>query len=347
MLDVPEVPTPPPTKLTLKERATKLFFPAKNQSVTKLPDEVTKELNTLLEIKQDLTKTGLGHTFQNNFSTLSNSELPPVMESGGQLGIIDTNEMMSDETVLNTKNSPNAPDGYILGPGFGNIVSMTLLYPERSTPKAICAVDVIPEAVVAGRMLTRMISLNPTFTDFKNNLSDNESLNLLFAEVIGEEINPTIKSRFQKTSLVKIKENIDWAVKNSWSKTDSLIPINNARIDVLGVIKKQYDLLHRMAADGNIGVAYADMTSPSTMEKIKNLPGFAERKNVLYMSNAIDHLTERGTNLTRLNSFDVLKTLGEEKNIFVDTTQRSLNYNLRVSEKVPQYMSSDVKMTLR
>lgn len=351
MLDVPEIPTPSPTKPTFKEQVHEFFFPKKNQSATKLPDVVTKKLEIISETKDDPVETGFGRTFQNNLSNLSDSELPPIIESEGQLGIVETNEMLSYDTAMKIKNDQNAPNGYIFGAGFGNIVSMTLLYPEGTVPKAICAVDVIPDVVVAGRIIEKMTANNTSFSDFKENLVNSESIDSLFEEVISEEINSTVKSRFQAVDKNEIKKQFksikDKSNVGSQSYTEMLIPNDSTRIDVLAVIQKQYELLHRMAVDGNIGIAYADITSPAVLEKIKSLPEFAEKRNIIYLSNIIDHLTRRGTNLDRINSFDVLKILGEEKNWFVDTTQNSLDYQLRVSNHVPKYTSDDVRMRFK
>lgn len=356
MPDAPElIQTKQPIReqIRLKLHQLKNFvLPNKNQAATPLiPQEASIQQMTpdepalpIPQPEQAKKPTQLGTLFRESLSALPDQDLPPKMESGGALAILGTNEMMTDELVTHVRSAPTPPDGYVFGAGFGNILSTTLLFPEGTQPKAICTVDVIPDVVVSGRILTNMLAESKNYAQFKAGLVNNEIIARQFDDVISREPNPAIQERLRNVSLEEIQKGFkrDHEYGNYVSSRTAIVPTDGSRVNVLAVIEKQFDMLHGLASEGNIGVGYADMTSPAVLEKIGAMPDFSSGSNVIYMSNVIDHLTHRGTDMSQLNSFDVLKQLGEGRNWFIDTTQNSLDYKIRAANQVPSYKPSDV-----
>lgn len=280
-------------------------------------------------------KKMLGITFENQVA--ETGILPPVLpESLGAAGILETNEDLPDSVTEQVKISD--PDGYIFGPGFGNILTMTLLYQKNQTPKAILALDILPEVVVTGRVLGYLLADSDDFLTFKEKLANRESLKSAYETILDvakyDDIKERLKSVTFETMLQNLKEVMDRE--------------GRARINVFANIRENFDVLHQLALEGNIGVAYADITNPEVLKTVQNMPEFSQSQNIIYMSNVIDHLTTRGTDLSHINDMNVLKTFEQNgHNWFIDTTQQSLDYQLRAGRYVPQYTPEDVEIKYR
>lgn len=289
----------------------------------------------------------LGKAFQTEIGHMPDEYLPPVFtQAMGASGQLSTNEDMTDDLIENTASKSNHPDGYVYGAGFGNILSMSLLFPENVLPKAILAVDVLPDVVLTGRIVTNLLEQSQDFSDFETGLMNPDSIEQQFNRVIDVEENPTIKQRFLAISPERLSLEIGKIVMReslpkSGFKQESYG--GGERVNVLAVIRDKFAGLKQLAAEGNIGVAYADMTDPYVLKKVKEMVGFEGANNIVYMSNVIDHLTNRGYDLTHINDMDVLKALGEGNNLFVHTTQVGLDYRLVADNNVPSYSQSDLR----
>jgi hypothetical protein len=114
------------------------------------------------------------------------------------------------------------------------------------------------------------------------------------------------------------------------------------KVNLIAAIKAKFDVLQKLAQEGNIGTALADITNSNVLEAVKKLPDFESSSNLIYMSNIIDHLIHRGKDLSRINDLNVLRSLGEENNWFVHTTQNQHDYDLQASRSVPQYSAEQI-----
>lgn len=288
----------------------------------------------------------LGRLFQTRIASLPVENLPPIFEeSMGVSGLLATNEDLNDSLIEQTRLAGNPPDGYIFGAGFGNILTTTLLYPKNQLPRAILAVDVLPEVVLTGRIFTSLLAETKDFSTLQSGLKDKSVLRQQYNRVLEGEQNITVKERFKKTSFEKVKDEIKSVLSREYLPGEGIKQsafAGKERVSVIAVIRDNFDALQQLAKEGNIGVAYADMINPQVLDVVKTMPDFNHLRNIIYMSNVIDHLTQRGTDLAHINDMDTLKNLGEGKSWFIDTTQKSQDYQLRAGHFVPKYRQSDL-----
>lgn len=378
MIDVApieQVVQPRPEKPTLKETFTKLpqkilnvVRQLKNQGAPQVNNATLKQIAqgdikepmvieepTVLteELKEKSNnETGLGRQFQDHISQLPVSELPPfINEAGGAAGLLSTNEDLPDDVIPQVRSSENAPNGYIFGAGVGDILSMPLLYPEVQSPRAILCVDIVPEVVLTGRIFTQLLSEASDFRSLNLQMRNDQALRLAYEQVVSSEVNEEVRNRLKTVSPEQAIKGLRSVIEREYLPTQGYkqsVPFDHTqRMSVLAVIRDKFALLHNLAKDGNIGVGYADMTNKAVLDLVKAMPNFSSSRNLIYMSNVIDHLTKGGTDLTHLDDMLSLTALEEGKsrgNWFIDTTQNSQNYKLRASNTVPIYNSSDVSL---
>ncbi len=322
------------------------------QDELKEPAVIAQPIIPFEEVKEKVTReTGLGRLFQDRLSKLPQNELPPfISEAGGAAGLLSTNEDLSDTVLSQVQQSENAPNGYIFGAGVGDILSMPLLYPEGQIPRAILCVDIVPEVVLTGRIFTQLLSEVNNFRSLNSQMRNDQVLKQAYDQVLSSETNDEVRTRLRTVSPEQVIKGLRSVIDREYLPAHGnkqSVPFDHTqRMSVLAVIRDNFDLLHSLAQDGNIGVGYADMTSNTVLTTVNSMPNFSESRNLIYMSNVIDHLTRRGTDLTHTDDMMSLTALGEGKergNWFVDTTQNSQNYKLRASNTVPVYEASDLK----
>ena len=232
---------------------------------------------------------------------------------------------------------------------------MPLLYPDGQIPKAILCVDVVPEVVVAGRVFVRLLSQSEDFSSMRASFANETILAQTYQKVVNAESNDEVKKRLQTVSVGDLKKWFTFVLDSQPLWEDGFrqtSPLGDRqRVNDLAVLRDNFKMYHTLAHEGNIGVGYADMTNSAVLNTVKDLPDFTSSRNVIYMSNVIDHLTRRGTDLSHMSDMSILGeilTEGEERgNYFVDTTQMSLDYNLRASTSQPIYQPDDFRYRSR
>lgn len=111
-------------------------------------------------------------------------------------------------------------------------------------------------------------------------------------------------------------------------------------------LTKYGPMLQKLAREGNLVIARADLTDPRLVEEIANLPNYRELNNVIYLSNIADHLWRRQEEqnpdyIPDFSVFDTLEPNPPFRNYFIDTlTSGQLNYNLRVGIQPPRFDAS-------
>jgi len=182
-------------------------------------------------------------------------------------------------------------------------------------------------------------------------MRNDQALKLAYEQVVSSEVNEEVRNRLKTVSPEQAIKGLLSVIEREYLPTQGYkqsVPFDHTqRMSVLAVIRDKFDLLHNLAKDGNIGVGYADMTNRAVLDLVKTMPNFSSSRNLIYMSNVIDHLTSRGTDLTHLDDMLSLTTLEEGKsrgNWFIDTTLNSQDYKLRANNTVPVYNSSDVSL---
>jgi hypothetical protein len=304
-----------------------------------------KKVKETLEVEQEL-----GLIFQDRIAALPEAELPErIHDLVGSPGLLMTNENLAEDLVERIQRDERSPDGYVFGAGFGNILSMLLMYPADRDPKALLCADVLPEVVLTGRMFVNLLATKPVvgFDAFWHDRARNEDLlRSCYDKAVLMERNQIVQDRFKELRFDDVHRYLEQAV------SFDLLPFRGLklqkgdpfeRIAVIAVIRDRFEQLTKMAEEGRIGIAFADITNPKVIEVAKNMPGFLDLKNIVYLSNIVDHITMRGTRLENLGKTESLRALEEgRQNWFVDTTQRSCDYQLRAGHRLPKYSNIDV-----
>ncbi len=267
--------------------------------------------------------------------------LPPVFSeqdrAGNMLAMLTTNEFLDPVRAAHVRSSPQAPNGYIAGVGVGNVFAMMDLFPEGRSPRGIICTDVMPEVVLLGRAFVRSIAKSASMEETFDRLHGIDSLPV-YLSVLRDEKHPEVRRRL----LSAVPRVIEWmAERSDYSRLVSLPNIPGA---VLKTIKRHFPALKRLAAEDNLAVTYASFTDPAWARYLKSLAYWGKFRNVIYPSNIVDHLTGRGKHMDKAGELNaVLADLkgGDEVNWFVDTTDTSLAYHLRISQDPPAYGPED------
>jgi len=297
------------------------------------------------EIEKSERKLHLGSDFEQMLSVIAEKSPPPVLESGGVMALLATNEFFDIEEIK--KELPIELDGYIFGVGAGNIYSLTHLFDPEKPPRAIMSVDVIPEVVLVGRIAIQLMKRTGNFNEFLRVLQTEEMFLEEAHEVIEKETSQIVKQRLQAVNVKSVLKDIGGQAVHT--PTNGIIEYGfHDRVSVFAAIRDRWEVLQKLAREDNIGIGLADMIDGEVVASVSNFGEFRNTANVIYVTNIIDHITDRGTNFgendKRLRAMGTLQLLDNGKSVFLDTTQ-GRNYKLRVSQHLPEYSRDDFKIT--
>ncbi|HEX5720949.1 MAG TPA: hypothetical protein VF179_32645 [Thermoanaerobaculia bacterium] len=274
-----------------------------------------------------------------------------------------------------------APDGYIFGPGCGNVISMVEAF--ASAPRGLVMVDVDPAVVWAGRILIAALVRHVTAEAFVDALfcRGPELLGRLAEEVLAAQITPELQRQMgnQRDRLraglgalfppapVPAQELLaGWAAYHP--PQDRVMPVRT-------FIARNYARLREMALDDRIAMLWGSIFDTGLLALVTDLPGFRESRNLVYLSNAADHVLRRGLLATaqafllgsdpgaagpalaspedslRFLNEDVMPALGALASgaggaVFVYSKTRG-DLALLAQEEVPQYGPGDLEFTFR
>jgi hypothetical protein len=308
---------------------------AKENPTQKIPE-------TKMEKPQN--RVQIGSEFELMVSKVAEKTSAPILESGGALAILSTNEYFDLEELKSTIKNP--PDGYIFGIGAGNIYSLSHLFADEKPPKAILSVDIMPEVVLAGRVAIKLMKKSSNFNEFMTQIQSKEMFFTEVADVINNEPSEMVCQRLQSVDTDKLFKDIENQA-NCTPEVGIAEPGFYERISVFAAIRERWDMLHKLASEGKIGIGLADITNAEMINNILTAPEFKDSSNVIYITNMMDHVTDRGTkfgeNEERLSFTKPLEVLDNGRSTFIDTTQRH-NYNLRASSHLPEYTRDDFKI---
>jgi|GEM_PF-1769803 len=268
------------------------------------------------------------------------AQLPPVFSqadrAGNMLAMLSTNEYLQATTIERVRTSCSAPNGYIAGVGVGNIFHLPDLFPPGSRPLGIACTDVLPEVVLLGRVFVRNAARSDTLEEAIDRTHGADSIPS-YVSAIRDEHDPATRKRFIRA----IPDIIDWMKMRPDMSRLSQFPEGGG--EVVRALRRHFGLIRELAAAGKITVAYASFTDPAWLEYVTGLPGWNNARNVIYASNIADHLGNRGRNRERVEglheAFGLLARTGDHW--YADTTDHSLEYNLRVTQTPPRYDADD------
>jgi hypothetical protein len=219
----------------------------------------------------------------------------------GQPAALVANERITAEYFSDLSRDA-APDGYILGAGCGNNISMIEAF--AATPRGMILVDVDPAVVYLGHLFVAALRRHATPEAFVEGFfcSDREGLQELAAEALPED------DPFELVELLPSYEERVWSAL-SWLTGDfsrgpddvarlleewaSYLPPKDEIVPVRTWIVRNYSSLHELAVADGIVVLRSTIFDPALLTAVATLPGFADSSNVVYLSNVVDHLLRR------------------------------------------------------
>lgn len=229
----------------------------------------------------------------------NNQALPPNLspEDFGTPGLFITNEW-SPASFIDEVRKNRIPDGYLVGPTIGNIFSLLDLYSEDTRPKGLVITDINPEIILVGKMFVLALQQYETYDQTRQaifNSNRTDKIIELFNQVISNEQNPLLKTKFENITperrdliIGEIFRAYDF---NKYKPKDGIFyDDSKTTINVINAIKKHYTTLRELAINGNIGIVYGDISDPSILESIRDLPDYDTSTNVVYLSNIADVL---------------------------------------------------------
>ncbi len=279
----------------------------------------------------------IGKELENKFSENDYSRYPLSTENLGVLAIYGTNESWFTEQPTEKLHG-----GMIVGIGAGNIFSMIELYDKNDMPNAILSCDTEPEVVLAGRLLVQGLLDSDTETDMCDKMRDKQKVLEYYNRVLNEEKNQNIRDFFEKKKDKTFSE-LEKHLNDSWEKSpfDYVTDINLPKI-----FRTNFNYFKDLAHAGNFGFILTDINNSQFIDYSKEKQIQLGGDTLIYLTNAIDHITDRGYNLIQdpniiQNPWAKIKELKNESSYFVDTLQHSLKYHLRFGKNIPSYTFED------
>lgn len=294
---------------------------------------VEKSLKYVSREEIPVRQTGVGRQFELSVSSLSEPEMPErfLPNPRNWYAILSTNEITSRPLEVPDRNNP--VDGYIVGVGFGSIFRFLDFYDSPNPlPKAVICTDVMSEVVLAGRVARTKARSTDNLRDFLRSVTGTTAAEI--DTVIGEEPNPVVAGRLSSAAeyVQKLFRCGHFPVGQGTFLNDNM----------LRILDKNFGRIHRLAREDNIGLSLVSVTNPSFLSLVTGLDGYAGLRNVVYVSNIIDHITNRGRELEKADALLPLSVLRTPRGSFcVDTTEQDLDYELRVRKLPPRYSEKD------
>jgi len=327
---VPEpIPSPAPARDNLEAVKTTHPEPIIETNTIKTPEIEPRATGIATALSQKLKERNL---------------TVPEIETKGVPAIIGTNETSTVDffEAVQAKN----PDGYLIGVGAGN--AFTLIHGFRADliPKGVIFADIDPRAVAVGKMVINGLKHAESAQDFERKFfgMPEEDFQHSIKHLIASEQNSSLKERWLKMDTKTWQDVWQQLGKREYFTWDEKSEAPEGQnIDTIGAMLDKFSVLKQLAMEDNIAMNYADFTDASYIEAVRELPGFQDSSNIVYFSNIVDHITERGTQLANLSILEGLKTYEQSSKppVFIDTLGQTLNYFLRARQSMPKFTEED------
>jgi hypothetical protein len=193
-------------------------------------------------------------------------------------------------------------DGYVVGPGCGNVMAM----PEAFAGDLLgmVLVDVDPAVVCAGRMLVACMARQATVEGFVGELfcGGEGSLRELEREVLAAEPAAPLRRQMevQRPRLWAALDNLTAGFSRGpadvaplLEKWATFLPPAGGEVPVRAFLAKNYDRLQPLARRGDIAVLCCSIFHPRLAAAVAALPSFGTTRHLVYLSNVADHVLRR------------------------------------------------------
>jgi len=197
-------------------------------------------------------------------------------------GLLTTNERFNWPALK--RKIRTIPNGYIYGLGAGGIFSVCSLFDKDNVPTAMFSVDLLPEAVMVGRIAVDLIKKSLDFDSFIDKFNSRKTFYESAKNVIRKEGSERLQNVLRKIKIRKFYE--------------YLSSLNGENVDMNSLGHKQafskenWKILKLLADKDNIGFGLGDFYDQRIIEYVNQQLYFNLGSNVIYTSNIIDCPTE-------------------------------------------------------
>src|SRR5829696_2301377 len=195
-----------------------------------------------------------------------------------------------------------APDGYVYGPGCGNVLAMVEAF--ATAPRGLVLVDVDPAVVCAGRMLVAALREHPDAERFAAGFFCGGRAAL---ERLEEGVLTAERSAALRAAMTGQRERL-WTTLATLTRDFSLEPADAAGllaewaghyppdgrvVPVRTFVARNYAKLRETALRGDVAVLCSTLFHPGLLAAVAELPGWRSSRNLFYLSNVADHVLRR------------------------------------------------------
>lgn len=278
----------------------------------------------------------IGKELENKFSQLNYTQYPLSTEKLGVLAIYGTNE-----SWFKPEPTEKLHGGIVVGIGAGAIFSLVNLYNKDDRPEAILSCDTEPEVILAGRILVQGLLDSNTEEEMNKKMGDDNKVKEYYQKVLGEETNTEIRKLFEARI-----ENLFSAFRKPYKGINPTVFDYCTDINLPKIFKENWGYYKDLAHAGNMGFVLSNINNLNLINYAKEEQSKIGGDTLIYLTNAIDHITERGYNLMKdprliQDPWAKVKTLEGPKTHFIDTLGYSLKYVLRYGNHAPEYTFDD------
>jgi hypothetical protein len=211
------------------------------------------------------------------------------------------------------------PDGWIYGPGCGNVLSFVESF--AGTPRGLVLVDVDPAVVLAGRMLVAALRRYSEAESFTAGFfcGGREPLATLEEEVLDGETSERLRAALhgQRERLWRTLAMLTEGFSLESGDTERLLaqwashyPPAGNHVPVRTFLARHYGRLRELAVRGDIAVLCSSLFHPPLLAAVAELPGWRGGRNLIYLSNVADHVLRRAL---MANARSRLRVVAEEQ----------------------------------
>lgn len=227
--------------------------------------------------------------------------LPGEFRTVGQPALLVTNES-TPAGFYEEIARDHRPDGYLYGPGCGNVLAMLEAFAEP--PRGLILVDVDPAVVCAAKMLVAALRRHEEVEAFVRSFfrSGRGPLEELEAEVLAGEPSARLRRAMESQGprLWKSLAGLTDGFLDAPHEAPTLLeewaahlPARGELVPVRAYLARNYAKLHALARADDIAVLCGSMLDPRLLGLLPALPSFAESRHLIYLSNVVDHLLRR------------------------------------------------------
>jgi hypothetical protein len=225
------------------------------------------------------------------------SEPPPFIGINTfEPALLRSSDLIPSHFFEEMKNNP--PDGHIVGIGLGSIISTLDAFPEGVEPESLTIADVDITVALAGKIFIKNLKSSTDAEDF-----DKQMFHVSAGEYDAEiekiiDADPELKKAYtawqneaiRKPRLVENLTNLGLGPRPIDIGHDDPYVSKVGTVNVRNEVKKHYKLLKKMAEEGKISISYADFTDPDFLNRVAQLPGFKDHRNLIFLTNAPDFM---------------------------------------------------------